>query len=327
MPITLKNFMLYGKLCWNHIVFWTIPTLPESYYTKLGKIYFDLDKYRKAISQFKKSEGAHNLQDTSFSKYNWYYLGYCYLNLGDFKNTVQYFEKYLKFNKQDSEIISIIGWCYELLNEPELALNAYWQLLEQDPNSLAIHLNCIEILSNLGRKDEAFKLIEGVVPEIENPMEKNIIESYSLRMNGDIVSAIKKLEEVIQAIDMSSNSSGDFIKDDIQIILSKMQRENGDLKGVLHTLKDALEKNPNDLWLINELAVEYTDQDTKLEDALNLINNVLDLQPDNSLFLDTKGWIFYKMGRGGEAKKILERCLSLNPKNEDVQKHYKKIMK
>ncbi|MCP3943504.1 MAG: tetratricopeptide repeat protein [Desulfobacteraceae bacterium] len=314
--------MLYCKLCWNHIVFWSLPTLPESYYSRLGKIHFELNNYRKAISQFEKSESSYNLQDVSFSKYNWYYLGYCYLNLGDFKNAVKYFEKYLKFNLHDYETLSEIGWCYALLNESELALKAYLQLLKHEPNALEIHLNCIEILSHLGRKDEALKLIEGVVSEIEDPMEKGLIESLSLKMNGDIVSAIKKLNG---AINMSSNSLCYYIKADLQIALSRMQKESGDLKGGLNTLKVAFENNSNDLWLINELAVEYADQDIKLEDALNLINYALDFQPDNSLFLDTKGWILYKTGKVGEAKKNLERCLSLNPKNEDIQKHHKTI--
>ncbi|MCP4761929.1 MAG: tetratricopeptide repeat protein [archaeon] len=317
--------MLYGKLYWNHIVFWSLPTLPESYYSKLGKIYFELNNYRKAISQFEKSEDSHNLQDANFSRYNWYYCGYCYLNLGDFKNAVQYFEKYLKFKRNDFETISIIGWCYVLLNEFELALKSNLQLLEHEPNSLEIHINCIEILLNLGRNDEALKLIEGGIAETEDPLEKGVIESFSFKINGNIVSAIKKLREVIQAIDMSSNSSCYYIKDDLQIILSKMQRESGDLKGVLNTLKSAFKNNSSDLWLINELAVEYSDQDIKLEDALMLINHALDFQPDNSLFLDTKGWILYKMGKVDGAKAILERCLSLNPKNEDVQKHYRTI--
>jgi len=46
-------------------------------------------------------------------------------------------------------------------------------------------------------------------------------------------------------------------------------------------------------------------------------------QPENSIFLDTKGWVLFKLGRRDEAKAVLERCLELLPNYEDAREHYK----
>lgn len=114
MPSIINKLILYLRLFWSHLVFWTFPTLEETHFSELGVIYFELYKYRKAISLLRKSERAHNNQDPSFTRYNKYYLGLCYLNLGDFRNAILHFEDYLKYRRKDHEIMSIVAWCYNI---------------------------------------------------------------------------------------------------------------------------------------------------------------------------------------------------------------------
>ena len=94
----------------------------------------------------------------------------------------------------------------------------------------------------------------------------------------------------------------------------------------INILEKAYEDNSKDLWVINQLAMEYADQEIKLDKALELIDKALIYQPENSIFIDTKGWILYKMGRKEESKLEIEKSLALNPDCKDTQKHYKKIM-
>ena len=83
----------------------------------------------------------------------------------------------------------------------------------------------------------------------------------------------------------------------------------------------------NDLWLINELAMEYADQNVKHEDALNLINSALKYEPLNSIFIDTKGWILFKMNKKEEAKMLFQKSLNLNPNYKDAKEHYRATLK
>jgi tetratricopeptide (TPR) repeat protein len=109
-------------------------------------------------------------------------------------------------------------------------------------------------------------------------------------------------------------------------MLSRYQREYRDIRGVLSTVEKVLEDNPTDLWVINEVAIEYADQGIKIEKTLKLINKALKFQPENSIFIDTKGWILYKMGKKEEAKLEINKSLALNPDCKDTQEHYKLIM-
>lgn len=104
------KFFLYLKLLWHHIVFYFYPTPEEYYYTNIGTIYYDLGKFNKAIEMLSKSEKAHN-KEASFIKYNSYYLGHSYLNLGNHQKAGEHFKKYLTFNPEDLHAISIIKEC------------------------------------------------------------------------------------------------------------------------------------------------------------------------------------------------------------------------
>jgi hypothetical protein len=51
--------------------------------------------------------------------------------------------------------------------------------------------------------------------------------------------------------------------------------------------------------------------DSNHDFSLKLINEALLLKPDNSYFLDTKGWCFNKMVRNVEAVQCLEKAKKL----------------
>jgi tetratricopeptide (TPR) repeat protein len=326
MPKLFAMLTLYFRLFWHHLVFWTFPTLEESHYCNLGTVYYELCKYSKAISAFEKSENAHNNHDASFSKCNWQYLGYCYLNLGDFKNAVKYFENYLNFNREDYETISIIAWCYELLDELELSVDWYLKALEIEPDVLEIHLEYSKLLADLGREEEALNRLKICSSKADSPIEGEIIEAMSLKINGDTAAAVNKLKQAIEKIDNVPDDSAPFLKEDIHIVLAKFRKESGDPRAALSTLEFALQENVDDLWLINEIAIEYAEQGVKLEKALNLINRALTYQPDNPLFLDTKGWTLFKLGEIEKAKRAVQKSLELNPNYKEAQVHYKAIL-
>lgn len=325
----MKSFnktVLYLKLTWNHIVFWSLPTPEEDYYLNLGTIYFYLEKYRKAISLFEKSEKAHHYQDASYSKYNCYYLGYCFLKLGNFKKAIEYFEKYLKFNKNDYEVLSYAGWCYMLLNKPSDALGICLQGAELQGESPYWHIECAKILMELNRKEEALRHLGLAETKTKNSDCIAIIESLRYKINENLDDAIKTIRDIIRNNKAHPNTFGQILKGDLYIMLSRFLRELGDIEGVLNILEKAFEDNARDLWVINELAMEYADQEIKLDKALELIDKALIYQPENSIFIDTRGWILYKMDRKEESKLEIEKSLALNPDCKDTQKHYKLVM-
>ena len=51
------------------------------------------------------------------------------------------------------------------------------------------------------------------------------------------------------------------------------------------------------------------------------------IEPNNSTFLDTEGWILYKLGRYEEAREIMQRAVSFDASNSEVLLfHYGEIL-
>jgi tetratricopeptide (TPR) repeat protein len=248
------------------------------------------------------------------------------LNLGDFKQATRYFEKYLKFDQNNCEIISLIGWCYETNKEHEAALASYERASELDPNILEVYIERSKLLAELNRKGEALELLKEIERRFEGALEKEIIKAISYKISGDVKEAIQVLKEVITKMEDDKNSQDAFRFEDTSILLSESLRESGDSKGALLALESALERNSNDLWLINSLAIEYANQNINLEKGIKLIDRALKYQPANHIFLDTKGWLLFKSGRKEQAIEMMTKSLALNPNCEETKEHFKAIL-
>lgn len=73
-----------------------------------------------------------------------------------------------------------------------------------------------------------------------------------------------------------------------------------------------LEKDPNNLLFLNNLAMLLADVDGKQAEALSVVDGALEERRDNVTLLDTKGLILMKDGRADEAIPHLERAVELS---------------
>ena len=76
-------------------------------------------------------------------------------------------------------------------------------------------------------------------------------------------------------------------------------------------LRDSLIVHCSSDLLKNTLAYFWAEQGTHLEEASKLINDVLQSVPNNAAFLDTKGWILFKMKRPYDAIQYLLKAAEL----------------
>ena len=122
----------------------------------------------------------------------------------------------------------------------------------------------------------------------------------------------------------------------------KALKINPDLKNVMHELAKLynleseydtsdslftilLEKNVNDAMIMNDYAYLIADRDNvgdkKLNFALQLSKDVISIVPDSPEYLDTIGWIYYKMGKYKTALEYLLQSQSLDKQNSIILEH------
>ena len=70
----------------------------------------------------------------------------------------------------------------------------------------------------------------------------------------------------------------------------------------------------------NALAYLYAENDRNLSQALILAEKALK-QQENASYLDTMGWVQYKLGHIHTAKAFLDKAIELSPNDPIIKKH------
>lgn len=323
--IMFPRLFLHIRLCWLFIRVFLMNGSRVHYFSQIGALYFDLESYQSAILYLKKSEELLAYPHRGYTEYNSFYLGYSYLNLGDLITACKYFENYLAIKPDDEQVNSTIGWCYEVLNLPDNALKYYLKINEYTNDNLLLKMGCALLLSELGNKKEALDQLDFVKENTNDSVVTEVAEAVYAHINGEFSIAIDKYTGARSNVESLVESTFDELLKFINQMLVKCFRETGEFDLVLEILRKANESNPKDVWSINSLALEYAEQEIHLDKALKLINQALDYQPWNSVFLDTKGWVLFKLGRKDEAIALIKKSLDFNEDNYEAREHLRLI--
>lgn len=98
--------------------------------------------------------------------------------------------------------------------------------------------------------------------------------------------------------------------------LADLYMNDDKLKKSYKLYDKALEYNPDNYLALNNYACTLSENKGDLERALRMTERAVELAPGEPTFLDTYGWVLYRMGEFEEARKILKQAVSLAPKNE-----------
>jgi Flp pilus assembly protein TadD len=83
----------------------------------------------------------------------------------------------------------------------------------------------------------------------------------------------------------------------------------------------ALELNPDQPQVLNYLGYSLVEKQTKLDEALDMIERAAAARPDSGYIIDSLGWVLYRLGRYDEAVGHMERAAELMPVDPIVNDH------
>lgn len=92
-------------------------------------------------------------------------------------------------------------------------------------------------------------------------------------------------------------------------------------------LLESIRQRPDNIDAYNNLAWLYAQEDKNLDEALDLIEEALAADPENSAYLDTKAEILYRLGYFDEAIAIEEGLAEAEPQNQFYQSQLEKFKK
>ncbi|WP_444919783.1 tetratricopeptide repeat protein [Microbulbifer sp. CnH-101-G] len=81
-------------------------------------------------------------------------------------------------------------------------------------------------------------------------------------------------------------------------------------------LRKLLERDPDNATVLNALGYKLIDDESRRQEALQLISRALELEPEDPAIIDSMGWVQYRLGNYRAAEKYLRRALEKLPDHE-----------
>jgi len=228
----------------------------------------------------------------------------------------------------DQRLISLY---LETGKRPE-ALQAIRSLRARTPADQELLKLEARILTEDGKVDEAVALVKSApnqgygagsgdneIPSINNSISPGVSNYLFI---SELYTLAKRPKEAVQAVSQALTSAKDkFEKEFVKLTLATMQQTNGDSNAAEVTLREILKESPRNSIALNNLGYFLAERGEKLDEALKLIQQALEIDPNNSSYLDSLGWAYFKLGKLSEAEKNLKAALQLDDTSATVQEH------
>lgn len=120
----------------------------------------------------------------------------------------------------------------------------------------------------------------------------------------------KKAAELYEAFLQKYPNSEPFARQS-KFSLSAIYVQLGDVTRGARILERFLEENPEDPGVNNDLGYLYADQGIHLEKARTMIAKAVKAEPENAAYLDSMGWVLFKLGETEEAIVHLKKASTL----------------
>ena len=138
----------------------------------------------------------------------------------------------------------------------------------------------------------------------------------------DMKVCYKAYKEALKCFDKN-----DTLRSNVYASLGDIEHQRNNMKACYKAYNKALKCFIDNAHVLNNFAYYLSLEERNLEEALVMATRANELSENNPTFLDTKAWVLYKLGRYAEAKKVMQRAISLDrSKSPEYPLHYGDIL-
>jgi len=164
------------------------------------------------------------------------------------------------------------------------------------------------VLAKMQRLEEARKLLA------ETPAADDEQRRLLAMAEGQALREARRYEESFQVLNAALERAPDdsALLYDAAMAAERVERVDAMEK----LLRRLIQLKPDDPHAYNALGYSLADRSLRLQEAHDLIEKALKLAPDDAHIIDSMGWVYFRMGKLGQAREQLERAYALRPEAE-----------
>lgn len=186
--------------------------------------------------------------------------------------------------------------------------------LKKYPNDRMLAEVRSQLLSDQGKNDQAIaelkKLLDG----------KNDREIYLAIADIDQKGKnFSDCEKSLNEAEKLSQSKEDKVA--VLFLRGAMYERQKDYDKAEKTFRQVIDSDPGNASALNYLGYMFADRGVRLEEAQQLIERAMKLDPNNYAYLDSLGWVYYRQNKLPEAEQQLTRSVQLSGKDATIHDH------
>ena len=245
------------------------------------------------------------------------FLGAVAINEKQDSAAIGYFKLVTELARWNVEAWVRLGGLYFDNRKYEEAVKVMDEAIELFPDDFTINLILGLSLAQLDKHSDA-------KPYLKKSSELNPSDLTSLSSYAYTLSQLKENELAIQYLNQALKIKPDDVNllGTLGLIYDSMEKWSECDSVYEHALQiDSLNALVN-----NNYAYSLSERGKRLDEALRMVQIAITAAPDNTSYLDTIGWIYYKLGNYSEAKKYLEKAIEIGGESAVMLDHLGDIM-
>jgi tetratricopeptide (TPR) repeat protein len=242
-------------------------------------------------------------------------LGLMYRNNEQYTEAVEAFRQIAELDSNASgRAIAQIADTYRAAKDYTKALEEASAGVKKHPDDRVLKAVRASILADTGKTNEAAAELKGMLDG------KNDRETYITL--AQIYEKAKNYTEMGKAVDAAEKlSESNEEKESIAFMRGAMFEKMKNYDAAEAAFRKVLDANPKNASALNYLGYMLADRNVRLPEALKLIREAVDLDPNNGAYLDSLGWVYFRMGELEQAENYLQRAIEKFSKDPTVHDH------
>lgn len=282
------------------------------------------------------------------------YLGEIYRKEGDLSRSLQTWEEALNHTDIKDNARFLLGELSEQQGKIKEAVS-WFTKIESGPFHITAQLRAAELLKSTKEYEQAIHILHDSSPTTTEEQKQLLLAEIDILVaKKQLIDAMAMADEVLAKIPTDEDML--LAHSLVAIKLKQLSIAEKDLKNIL-------QQNPNNAEALNTLGYILSNQKDRMEEAKQYLEQSLSIAPNNPAYLDSMGWLYFKMnqpekaldylkkahelssdaeiaahlgevlwvmGKKDEAKVIWERARTQNPQNETLREtltRYKQELK
>jgi tetratricopeptide (TPR) repeat protein len=191
--------------------------------------------------------------------------------------------------------------------------------LKKYPDDRTLHIAHASLLADMGKNDQA-------ISEVKKLMDGKNDGETDLRL-AQIYDKGRKFEDAGKSLDAAEKlATNDEEKENIWFARGAMYERMKKIDLSEAEFRKVLKVDPDNAGALNYLGYMLADRNMRLPESLDMITKALELSPENGAYLDSLGWVYFRLGRLADAETNLRKAVAKTNSDPTVHDHLAQVL-